>query len=307
MARIAWIGLGNMGAPMTANLVKAGHEVTGFDLSADALAHAAEGGVSPTTNIADAVKDADVVFTMLPKGDHVRQVLDGPDGIWANAPTSALLIDSSTVDIPTSRWSHDESAARGFRFVDAPVSGGISGAAAGTLAFMIGGANEADMDEAAAVIEPMAGKIVKMGAPTTGIAAKLVNNMMLGIGLLAVSEGSQLAKQLGLDPQRFWDVASNSSGDSWPLRTWYPVPGIVDSAAANQNFDATFSAMLAHKDVALAVAAGDDVGLPLTGAHVILDQLQTLLDEGLGGKDCSLVAKFAAKDGELDGYTPDAA
>lgn len=305
MARIAWIGLGNMGAPMTANLVRAGHEVHGFDLSPQASAAAAQGGVIIAASVADAVRDADAVFTMLPKGDHVRSVLDGPDGVWAHAPKTALLLDSSTVDIGSSRWCHEESVARGFRFVDAPVSGGISGAAAGTLAFMIGAQNEQDATDAAALIAPMSGTIVPMGGPTTGIAAKLVNNMMLGIGLLAVSEGSQLAKELGLDPQRFWDVASHSSGDSWPLRTWYPVPGIVASAAANQNFDATFSAMLAHKDVALAVAAGDDVGVPLAGAHVILEQLQALLDEGLGGKDCTLVAKYATKQGgSLDGYTP---
>ena len=304
MATIAWIGLGNMGGPMTANLVAAGHDVVGFDLDARANEAAAAHGVRIAASVADAVSGADAVFTMLPKGEHVRGVYEGDAGVWANAPATALLLDSSTVDIETSRYCHEASAARGFRFVDAPVSGGISGAAAGTLTFMLGG-EHADVAEAKSLVEPMAGNIFAVGGATQGIAAKLANNMMLFISLVAASEGSQLASSLGIDPQTFWDIARVSSADSWAMRTWYPVPGIVESAAANRNFDATFATTLALKDVALARGAGDAAGLSLPAAQLAREQFEQLIAEGLGGKDCSLIAKLVRPDGTVTGYTPE--
>jgi 3-hydroxyisobutyrate dehydrogenase len=303
MATIAWIGLGNMGGPMTANLVAGGHDVVGFDLNAEANEAAAANGVRIAASVADAVSAADAVFTMLPKGAHVREVYEGDGGVWANAPITALLLDSSTVDIETSRACHDGSAERGFRFVDAPVSGGISGAAAGTLTFMLGGA-ASDVADARALVEPMAGNVFAVGGPTMGIAAKLANNMMLFISLIAAAEGSQLAASLGLDAKTFWDVAAVSSADSWAMRTWYPVPGIVDSSAANHNFDATFATTLALKDVALALDAGEAAGLDLPGASLARRQFERLIDEGLGGKDCSLIAKYATPDGRVDGFQP---
>ncbi|QTX05956.1 NAD(P)-dependent oxidoreductase [Agromyces archimandritae] len=306
MAKIAWIGLGNMGGPMTANLVGAGHEVVGYDLDEGAKAAAEAHGVRIAASTADAVADADAVFTSLPKGAHVRQVFEGDGGVWANAPKTALLMDCSTVDVETSRYCHEHSAELGFRFVDAPVSGGISGAAAGTLTFMLGGA-DADVAEARGYVEPMAGNIFAVGGPTMGIAAKLANNMMLFISLLAASEGSQLAASMGLDAKTFWDIARVSSGDSWAMRTWYPVPGIVDSSAANHDFDATFSTLLAQKDVSLALAAGDGAGLHLPAAHLALDQFEQLIEEGYGGKDCSLIVKYASADGTVAGFEPDPA
>lgn len=303
MATIAWIGLGNMGGPMTANLVTAGHDVIGFDLNLEANEAAAANGVRIAASVADAVSAADAVFTMLPKGAHVREVYEGDGGVWANAPTTALLLDSSTVDIETSGACHDGSAERGFRFVDAPVSGGISGAAAGTLTFMLGGA-ASDVVVAKVLVEPMAGNVFAVGGPTMGIAAKLANNMMLFISLIAAAEGSQLAASLGLDPKTFWEVAAVSSADSWAMRTWYPVPGIVESSAANHNFDATFATTLALKDVALALEAGESAGLDLPAAALARRQFERLIDEGLGGKDCSLIAKYAAADGRVDGFQP---
>lgn len=303
MATIAWIGLGNMGGPMTANLVTAGHDVIGFDLNLEANEAAAANGVRIAASVADAVSAADAVFTMLPKGAHVREVYEGDGGVWANAPTTALLLDSSTVDIETSRACHEGSAERGFRFVDAPVSGGISGAAAGTLTFMLGGA-ASDVVVAKVLVEPMAGNVFAVGGPTMGIAAKLANNMMLFISLIAAAEGSQLAASLGLDPKTFWEVAAVSSADSWAMRTWYPVPGIVESSAANHNFDATFATTLALKDVALALEAGESAGLDLPAAALARRQFERLIDEGLGGKDCSLIAKYAAADGRVDGFQP---
>ena len=296
MAIIGWIGLGNMGGPMTANLVEAGHTVRGFDLNTDAVAAAETAGVVGVGSIADAVKGADVVFTMLPKGDHARAVHLGDDGVLAHADTSTLLIDSSTIDIESAGALHAAAAEKGFRFVDAPVSGGISGAKAGTLTFMIGG-EEGAVKDATTFIEPMAKNIIPTGAATTGQAAKICNNLMLFINLASTAEGAVLADRLGLDKQVFWDIASVSSGDSWALRTWYPVPGVVDTAASNNDFAPTFTADLANKDIGLAIAAARDTDTPLEiGTHV--QQLfQRLIDEGEGGKDCSMIIKLV--DGSL--------
>lgn len=301
MAVYGWIGLGNMGGPMTTNLVAAGHTVRGFDLDPATVAEAAAHGVETVGSIAEAVSGADVVFTMLPRGEHVRTVFGGEGGIWATADTRTLLVDSSTVDIETSQHCHDVSAERGFRFVDAPVSGGISGAAAATLAFMVGGADE-DVQEATGRIEPMAGKIIAAGRATAGIAAKICNNMMLFIDLMAASEGSQLADQLGLDPKVFWEIASVSSGRSWAQQTWYPMPGIVDSSAANRNYDATFRADLALKDVSLALDAGEKTGVQLQAAQLARQRFEQLVGEGFADKDCSLIVKYSSPDGGAPGW-----
>ncbi len=303
MSTIAWIGLGHMGVPMSARLVEAGHTVHGYDIAPACLEAAAAHGVITVGSVAEALEGADACFTSLPMPAHVRSVYDGPDGIWAHAASRTLLLDTSTVDVETSRWCHDESAARGFAFVDSPVSGGTAGAEAHSLTFMLGG-EPAALERAKAFTEPMAGAVILCGAATAGIASKLVNNMMLFISMMGVAEGSQLAEQLGLDPAVFWSVANVSSGQSWPQRTWYPVPGVVPTAAANHNFDATFSVDLARKDCSLAVQAGQSTGVHLPAATLALSQLDQLVEEGLGGKDCSLVTRFASPDGTLRGWTP---
>ena len=305
MASIAWIGLGHMGGPMSGNLVAAGHEVRGVDPDPARREAAAARGVEVVDRIVDAVVGADAVFTSLPRGEHVRDVLGGAAGVWASAPMSALLLDTSTVDVETSRFCHEASAERGFRFVDSPVSGGIAGASAGTLTFMLGGESDA-VAEAAALVEPMAGHVFELGGPTMGIAAKLANNLMLFVSLLGVAEGSQLAAELGLDAETFFKVASVSSGDSWPLRTWYPVPGVVESSPANRNFDATFTTVLAQKDLSFALVAGEQAGLHLPAARVALNQFERLIGEGFGGKDCSLIVKYASADGRIEGFDPGA-
>ncbi|WP_308798324.1 NAD(P)-dependent oxidoreductase [Agromyces silvae] len=304
MAVIGWIGLGHMGAPMSAHLVAAGHEVRGFDLDEVAVEVARENGVHVVESIADAVSGADAVFTSLPRNEHVREVYAATAGIWATAPGGALLLDTSTVDMETSSWCHEQSAATGFRFVDAPVSGGIAGAVAGSLTFMLGGAAAA-VDAARPLVEPMAGHVFDLGGPTLGIAAKLANNLMLFVSLLGVAEGAQLAASLGLDPRRFYDVASVSSGESWPLRLWYPAPGVVPTSPANRNYDATFTTALAEKDLSFAVAAGEASGLDLPAAAIALDQFRRLIGEGHAQKDCSLIAKFPSPDGTVAGFTAD--
>ena len=286
MAVIGWIGLGNMGRPMTKNLISAGHTVQGFDVVPDAVAAAAENGVTAVDSAAQAVAGADVVFTMLPKGEHARAVYLGEDGVLANADQKTLLIDSSTIDFDTAVQLHEEARKAGFRFVDGPVSGGVTGAAAATLTFMLGGA-DADVEEAKTFIEPMAGNIFHAGGDGAGQAAKIVNNMLLAISLQGVVEGAVLSQRFGLKPEVFRDIATVSSGDSWPLRTWYPVPGVVDTAAANNKFQPGFSTMLMHKDVGLALDGAKTQGVDLPAATLVHEQLQKLIDADMGGLDTS--------------------
>ena len=297
MAVIAWIGLGNMGGSMSVNLAKAGHEVRGFDLNAEAVAAAAAGGVTPAGSIAEAVDGADVVFTMLPKGEHARAVYLGEAGVLAHADTRTLLVDSSTIDIASAQALHDAAAAAGFRFVDAPVSGGMSGAKAATLTFMIGGEAGAVAD-ATEYIRPMAANIIPTGGATTGQAAKICNNLMLFINLASTAEGAVLADRLGLDKQVFWDIASVSSGDSWALRTWYPVAGVVPTAASNDGFAPTFTTELANKDIGLAISAARDTGTPLELGEHVQQLFQRLIDSGQSGMDCSAIVKLI--DGSLE-------
>ena len=296
MAVIGWIGLGNMGGPMTANLVKAGHTVRGFDLSRAALDAAVARGVTATASIAEAVSGVDVVFTMLPKGDHARAVYLGDTGVLASADPGTLLVDSSTIDIESAQALHDAASAAGFRFVDAPVSGGMSGAEAGTLTFMIGGESGAVAD-AGVFIDAMSANIIPTGGATTGQAAKICNNLMLFINLAGAAEGSVLADRLGLDKHVFWNIASVSSGDSWALRTWYPIAGVVPTSAANNDFAPTFTADLANKDIGLAVAAARATDTPLEIGEHVQQLFQRLIDADQGGKDCSMIVELV--DGSL--------
>lgn len=296
MAVVGWIGLGNMGGPMAANMVAAGHEVRGFDLNYEAVAAAEKSGVKPAGSITDAVKGAEVVFSMLPKGEHAAAVYLADDGVLAAADDGTLLVDSSTIDVETAQNIHDAAADAGFRLIDAPVSGGISGAAAGALTFMVGGDADAVAD-ARTFIEPMAGNIIPTGGPTTGQAAKICNNLMLFISLAASAEGAVLADRLGLDKQVFWDIASVSSGDSWALRTWYPIPGVVPTAASNKDFAATFATDLANKDIGLAIAAAQQTGTPLEIGEHVQQLFQQLIDNKHGSRDCSMIVKLV--DGTL--------
>jgi 3-hydroxyisobutyrate dehydrogenase len=302
MAVIGWIGLGHMGTPMSAHLLAAGHEVRGFDIDEVAVEAATGAGVEVVGSIADAVAGADAVFTSLPRNEHVREVYAATGGVWATAARGTLLLDTSTVDIETSAWCHEQSAEHGFRFVDAPISGGIAGAVAGSLTVMLGGEAGA-VDAARPLVEPMASHVFDLGGPTLGVAAKLANNLMLFVSLLGVAEGAQLAASLGLDARRFFEVASVSSGDSWPLRTWYPAPDVVPTSPANRNYDATFTTALAEKDLSFAVAAAESAALDVPAATIALEQFRRLIAEGYAGKDCSLIAKFPSPDGRVAGFS----
>ena len=291
MTTVAWIGLGNMGSRMAAHLVQAGHEVRGYDVSADAAAQAREAGLTTVESIADAVTGADAVFTMVPKGEHARAVYLGDDGVLAHADAAAILVDSSTIDIATAQELHDAAREKGLTFVDAPVSGGISGAAAGTLTFMVGG-EPAAVERATTFIEPMAGNVIATGKATTGQAAKICNNLMLGINIAATCEGAVLADRLGLDRKLFWDIAHVSSGDSWALRTWYPLPGIVDTAASNTDFAPTFSTAMMLKDIDLALAAARQTDTPLDFGELMGARLRQIAEAGYEQKDCTAVVKL---------------
>lgn len=279
MAIIGWVGLGNMGRPMAANLVKAGHTVQGFDVVEAAVTAAAEDGITPAKSIEKAVNGAEIVFTMLPKGEHARSVYLTEGGVLEVASKDTILVDSSTIDFDTARALHDAAREAGYVFLDAPVSGGVTGAAAGTLTFMVGAEDE-DFEAAKKYIEPMAGNIFHAGGDAAGQAAKIVNNMMLAISAQGVVEGAVLADRFGLDPETFINIAKVSSGDSWPLRTWYPVPGVVDTAAANNGFKPGFAVSLMRKDLGLALAGGESQGVPLDAAQLVADKLDKLIDEG---------------------------
>lgn len=292
MTKVAWIGLGRMGLPMASHLVDAGHSVTGYDLSEDSLIKAEAVGIARAQTIKDAVAGADVVFTMLPQGADVLSVYKDPEGILAHATRSTLLIDSSTISIAACHELHSLAKEAGFRFLDAPVSGGTVGAEGGTLAFMVGGDQEA-FDDASPVIEPMSANIFHTGGPTTGQVAKICNNLILFINLSATAEGAVLAERLGLDKRKFFDIASVSSADSWPLRNWYPVPGVVETAASSRDFESpTFTARLARKDVSLAVEAAHDIGETLRLGEMVQGFYDELIDDGLGEKDCSIISRL---------------
>ncbi|RED52029.1 3-hydroxyisobutyrate dehydrogenase [Aestuariispira insulae] len=283
MTTIAFIGLGNMGGPMAANLVKAGHMVKGFDLSEAALETAAANGIECKSAVETAVQDAEVIVTMLPSGKHLLAVYNQ---VVPLISTGALLIDSSTVDVASAREAHDLAAQAGLKSLDAPVSGGVGGAAAGTLTFMAGGSDEA-FASALPYLEIMGGKQVHCGDNGAGQAAKICNNMILGISMIGVGEAFNLAEKLGLSHQALFDVASTSSGQCWSINSYCPVPGPVPTSPANNDYKPGFATALMLKDLKLAQEAAASVGAntPL-GAQAT--QLYGLFDAaGQGGVDFS--------------------
>ena len=288
MTTIAFIGLGNMGNPMAANLVKAGHAVRGFDLVADNLATAKQNGVTVAANAAAAVEGAEVVITMLPAGKHVLAVYAE---LAPKAAKGALFIDSSTIDVDSARKAHAIASEHGLLSVDAPVSGGTGGAAAGTLTFMAGGSADA-FARAEPVLKPMAGRIVHCGDAGAGQAAKICNNMILGISMIGVGEAFVLAEKLGLSHQALFDVASTSSGQCWSLTTYCPVPGPVPNSPANRDYKPGFAAALMLKDLKLAQEAAQSAGA-VTPLGAEATQLYALFNaQGHGGTDFSGIIRF---------------
>jgi len=294
MATIGFIGLGNMGAPMAVNLAKAGHRVVGYDINAAAVQALASGGVQQAQTAAEAARGADVVITMLPAGEHVREVWLNQGGLIDAVKGGApLLIDCSTIDVESARTVTEAARVAGFEMLDAPVSGGVGGATAATLTFMVGG-SEAAFARGLSVLQTMGKNIVHAGGPGAGQAAKICNNMMLAINMVGVSEGFLLARKLGLDWDRLFQIASTSSGQSWALSNYCPAPGPVPAAPSNRDYAAGFAAALMLKDVKLSQAAADAVGSPTPLAAHAMSFYQAVVDAGDAGKDFSVVFRWLA-------------
>jgi 3-hydroxyisobutyrate dehydrogenase len=300
LTRIAFIGLGNMGSGMAANLAAAGHEVMAFDLAPSALETAVAAGCVAAASAGAAAENARAVITMLPAGRHVRAVYQ--DEVLQRAPPGALLIDASTIDVESARAVAHQAKAAGFRFADAPVSGGVAGAAAGTLAFMVG-CDEADFPAIEAILTPMARTIIRAGDHGAGQAAKICNNMVLGASMIAVCEAFALAEKLGLDPVTFHAIASQSSGQCWSLTNYCPWPGPVPTAPSNRGYEGGFAVAMMLKDLKLAqeaaasVGAAAPLGAQAEGLYALLERL------GAGGKDFSIMLEMLR--GRLGGLAED--
>jgi 3-hydroxyisobutyrate dehydrogenase len=280
MATVAFVGLGNMGGPMARNLAKAGHVVRGFDV---ARANIAAAGAVTCESAADAAVGADLVVTMLPAGPHVQKVFAE---ILPAAKVGALLIDCSTIDVETARRVAADAAMRGFEMLDAPVSGGTTGAEAGTLTFMVGG-SDAAFARAQPYLAHMGKTIVHAGGPGNGQAAKICNNMILGISMIAVAEGFSLAAKLGLDAQKLFDISSKSSGQCWSMTSYCPVPGPVPTSPANRDYKPGFTADMMLKDLNLAQSASQAVGQATPMGAAAQSLYASMASAGFGAKDFS--------------------
>ncbi|MEV0948249.1 3-hydroxyisobutyrate dehydrogenase [Rhodococcus sp. NPDC049939] len=284
---VGFLGLGHMGGPMASNLVNAGHNVVGFDPVPAALEQAGKAGVSVVESAEAAVGGSDVVITMLPSGQHVLSLYEQ---ILPAAKPGTLFIDCSTIDVADARTAHQQAVEAGHRAVDAPVSGGVVGATAGTLAFMVGG-SEQDFTAAEPILDVMGKKVVHCGSPGNGQAAKICNNMILGVSMIAVSEAFVLGEKLGLSNQALFDVASNASGQCWALVANCPVPGPVPTSPANRDYEPGFAASLMDKDLGLAANAlranGVEADLGLRAAELY----SSFNAAGGGGQDFSAIIK----------------
>jgi 3-hydroxyisobutyrate dehydrogenase len=291
MASIGFIGLGNMGLPMAQNLIKAGHALTGFDISEYSTDRLAADGATAARSVAAACEDAEIVITMLPAGKHVREVYLGKDGVLAAVASGTLLIDSSTIDVETAREVARAALGEGLAMIDAPVSGGVAGAQAATLTFMVGGPDAA-FASARPVLEKMGKTIVHAGGAGNGQAAEICNNMILGASMIVVSEAFLLAEKLGLDAQKLFDIASKSSGQCWSMTSYCPVPGPVPTSPANRDYKAGFTAAMMLKDLKLAQDAARAVraATPLgAGAAAVYEQF---VDSGDADVDFSGIIRY---------------
>ena len=291
MSKITFIGLGNMGLPMALNLVKAGHDVTGFDLSDDAKAALRDAGGASAKTLSEAVGVAEIVVSMLPAGAHVDSVYTGDDGVLAHAPKGALLIDSSTIDVDTARKVAGAAAQAGFEMVDAPVSGGVGGAAAGTLTFMVGG-TEAGFAAAKPVLDIMGGNIFHAGASGNGQVAKICNNMLLGISMIGTAEAFLLGEKLGLDAQTLFDISSTASGQCWSMTSYCPAPGPVPTSPANNDYQPGFAAAMMLKDLLLSQEAADSAAAATPMGQRATELYAQMAEAGLGDMDFSGIMRI---------------
>jgi 3-hydroxyisobutyrate dehydrogenase len=285
MANIGFIGLGNMGGPMAANLVKSGERVLGFDVAAESRRIASDNGVEVVATARSCVENADIVISMLPAGEHVLSVWQD---IVPTANQGALFIDCSTIDVAGARQAHALAAERGIATLDAPVSGGVGGAKAATLTFMVGG-SKAAFERGRPMLERMGKRVVHCGQPGNGQAAKICNNMILGVSMIAVSEAFVLGERLGLSHQALFDVASASSGQCWSLTSYCPVPGPVPASPANNGYKPGFAVALMLKDLKLAREAANSVKAKTTLGAQAAEIYDHFAQEGQSGSDFSAI------------------
>ncbi|ASQ47277.1 3-hydroxyisobutyrate dehydrogenase [Legionella clemsonensis] len=295
MARIGFVGLGHMGLPMAINLLKAGHAVTGFDLQQSALNHLQEAGGYIAKTLQEAASAQEIIITMLQTGQQVHQVCLGNEGLFATAQSQTVYIDCSSIDVASSREIHQQARLKQLLVVDAPVSGGVAGAQAGTLTFMVGGLENA-FAKAKPILAAMGKKIIHTGPAGSGQAAKICNNMILGISMIAVSEAFVLAEHLGLSAQKLFEVVTNSSGQCWAMSQYAPVPGILSHTPANNNYQPGFTAAMMLKDLNLSQSSATamNVETPLAAkATAIYEQFN---EAGFGQLDFSAIIKAIAKE-----------
>ncbi|KGB59104.1 3-hydroxyisobutyrate dehydrogenase [Sphingopyxis sp. SE2] len=286
--KIAFIGLGNMGGGMAANLAKAGHDVRAFDLSEEALARAVEAGCTRAASAAEAVTGAEAVVTMLPAGKHVAGVYESD--VFPNAAPGTLLLDCSTIDVATARANIEAATAKGLVAVDAPVSGGIAAANAGTLTFMVGGTDEG-FARAEPILAKMGKAVIHAGGAGAGQAAKICNNMLLGASMIATCETLALAQKLGLDPQKFFDIASVSSGQCWSLTSYAPLPGVGPTTPADNDYKGGFAAALMLKDLRLAMEAAASVDADVPMGSKARELYEAFVEADKDGRDFSAIIK----------------
>jgi 3-hydroxyisobutyrate dehydrogenase len=286
--KIAFIGLGNMGGGMAANLVKAGHDVRAFDLAPAALERARDNGCATFATVREAVQDVDAVVSMLPNGGIVKSVYQ--TDVIGHAPTHALLLDCSTIDVATAREVAQMAQASGYAMVDAPVSGGIAAANGGTLTFMVGGNGEV-FTRAEPILSAMGKAVIHAGDSGAGQAAKICNNMLLGASMVATCETFKLAERLGLDLQTFYDISSKASGQCWSMTSYCPVPGVGPATPADNGYQGGFATALMLKDLKLAMAAAEAAGAPVPMGHRAQELYSAFDAEGHGGVDFSAIIK----------------
>jgi len=288
MSKIAFIGLGNMGSGMCVNLIKAGHTVTAFDLSAEAINAAVAQGAVGAASLKEAVAGAEAVITMLPAGKHVLGVYFGEDGVAGNVPAGALFLDCSTISVEDARSAADQAKALGFHMVDAPVSGGTAAATAGMLTFMVGGPVDA-FECAKPYLEVMGANVVHAGGAGNGQVAKIANNMLLGISMIGTCEAFALAEKLGLDAQTFFDISSKASGQCWSMTKYCPAPGPVPAAPSNNDYKPGFAVDMMLKDLRLADEASKGADAETSFGALALSVYSKLSEDGYGGLDFSAV------------------
>ena len=291
MTKVAIIGLGNMGFGMCANLIESGLHTCAYDLNPDAVERAESYGAVATTSVIDAVSQVDFVVTMLPAGDHVLDVYFGVDGIASNAAPGTVFIDCSTIAVDHAREAHERASKLGFGMIDAPVSGGVSAAKAGKLTFMVGGEKDV-FKYAHRILGAMGETIIHAGAAGNGQVAKIANNMLLGVSMIATSEAFCLAQKLGLDAQTFFDISSKASGQNWSMTSYCPAPGPVPTAPSNRDYAPGFAVDMMLKDLRLADGAAEGANANTQFGAMARQVYETLSAEGLGQKDFSVIMQY---------------